>query len=263
MHHSDKRRQWTRTSSQSSPPMLFKTLALTDACKSRLEHLQELMETIPLEELFSRGIYIAGGAALYVLDTKQSLNDLGDIDFWVPPSRRKFVEDLIYGYKGPRLIRRSTGGPNARIIYFFIEKVQIQFIFLSENSTVPQLLRSFDFEANQCAIIDHNYSVASWVFMDILRTRVITWVNVSQINYRRARRGIASYRTRYLNRREKLHRKGFIFSDIHGPPPPLRTDNFHVTKMNRVCQHILMHLMYKMCVGSDTHRPGYKWSSTT
>lgn len=191
----------------------YKTQLMNEESQSRLAWVQSLMPGIDVPDLFRRGIFIAGGAALYVLDQQQKTWHLGDVDFWVPPEQDEFVKSLVHGYSGRRLIDFSS-----RIIYLHIERVKIQFIRMDPGMTVRDLLNGFDYDVVQCAIIDEKYCMTSWAFLSSLESRKIHWKNVSQ-----------THRSRHQNsvRKNKLRWKGFNYGTWDNSPviAPSSTDS--------------------------------------
>ncbi len=186
----------------------FRTHRLTEKQSERLEHLQGLLGSeIQLTDLFRNDICIAGGAALYVLDEEQSLKNLGDIDFWVPETKREYVRTLCIEYTGSSWYRETD-----TMTYLFLDKVQTQFIFRVPGKTIQDLLKAFDYEVNQCAIVNSSYSITSAAFQEVCKTRQVRWRNACQDNYQSSYSD-HSRKVRMENRKEKIRRKGFL---LHG-----------------------------------------------
>lgn len=135
---------------------------------------------------------IAGGAALYMADDLAILNDVGDVDVWVPlhiqPRIPDYVKELVEwcDHTGLKYIINVQ----KTIITLKTPIINVQFIMSPANCSVSDILSAFDFDCVQCAIVfDASLVFASTHTVGLIRSqaavdahtsRIIAWQNLGQ-----------------------------------------------------------------------------------
>lgn len=191
--------------------------------------------------VFALGGFIAGGAALFVGDDRQCINDVGDIDIWLPASSAA-IEDLVtylfHWFQESHIDYACWWGDAVCTIER--ETMRVQFIRI--KPTRPEVhINSFDLTYVQAAIVPlppendgdpdfeslTNLSILGLLSTDQARsawsTRVTTWNEQSKLWQPRD----VEFMDLHWSRVEKLVQKGFTISGggsmVHIPNRPVHT----------------------------------------
>lgn len=106
------------------------------------------------EEIFQTGAFVAGGAALFIVDAHQCIRNVGDIDIWAPvPSGIIFqwIMALCDEYQnvGIKYYVYARGAT----VTVYSKIMNIQFIRIAVSDTVQDILSRFDLTYCQWAIV--------------------------------------------------------------------------------------------------------------
>lgn len=174
------------STTQESSPLSFVSRQLDTTERRRWSNLISLVVTPDWwQRLFAVDAVAAGGAALYVCDPCQCIDDVGDVDVWVRqdrPETAALIAECVAWLRANnvefeyRLTRSMVSVWNAR--------VPIQFIAAGERS-VTEILRGFDFEPVQCAIFNGDRCVMSTAAQAAFVTRTVRWSNDKVWQFRR------------------------------------------------------------------------------
>lgn len=142
--------------------------------------------------LLQESCIIAGGAALYIADDLANINDVGDVDVWVPLHIQhripNYVKELVEwcDHTGLKYIINVQ----KTIITLKTPIINVQFIMSPANCSVLDILSAFDFDCVQCAIVfdassvfmsSYNVSlIRSHAAVEAHKTRIISWQNRGQ-----------------------------------------------------------------------------------
>lgn len=195
-------------------------MTLVDSIEGREHRFRALANLICptgeawLTSIIRAGAFVAGGAALFVADTEQCIDDVGDIDIWCPVSAatiRDWVVDLLGRVEAVHVIVTRS------VCYVKLPLVMLQFIRVEK--TPAQVLADFDFDALQVALraapapsMDvclefTRYAFSAWRTRFAHRISEQIWAPVSsEVAHRRYDREI------------KMARKGFSLTDAELPP---------------------------------------------
>lgn len=183
-----------------------------------------------LTSIIQNGAFIAGGAALFVADAEQCIDDVGDIDIWCPVPAET-IRDWV-----DALLRRVEGRiyMGAAICYVQLEFTTLQFIRV--DKTPDQVLAEFDFDCLQVAI-RASPSPSFSVCLERTPAAGVAWRTrlarrIGDRDWVTARHHDATFIAKHRHARElKIVRKGFSLTN---DAPPAR---HHVCQCTRQARH--------------------------
>lgn len=210
------------------PPLQFENALLSNEQEERWRKLtRPIMTQRWWKNILLEGCIVAGGAALYVLDEQQSINDVGDIDIWIPlvcedesPLFKKYVTEIVSFCKA-RYWRYNCVLKNT-LITINTPVMALQLIASFKHQ--PQdILRNFDYDAVQCAILsdknDQIHGMRSLAAIEAHKTRIIQWKNKRLWKFAKfGGRAKEIQKERDQQRRCKLRNKNFCVIGEKRPP---------------------------------------------